>query len=159
MIMTPAALEGKVTVTERQPTVAFSTDDPLAKFREKGEPFKQQLLSYQGRPAVNSTEVAHLLSVTSEEVRRQRAQHKLVAVVAANGRYLFPLWQFCDGVGIPGLPEVLAALEFPDEWTTLLFLRSGDPRLEGDTPLERLQAGDIEAVVAAAKAYGHQISA
>jgi len=53
---------------------------------------------------------------------------------------------------------------FPDDvqtraWTQMLFLLTGDIRLEGATPLEKLQKGEIEPVVLAAKCYGSHSAA
>jgi hypothetical protein len=41
----------------------------------------------------------------------------------------------------------------------MLFLLTGDIRLEGATPLEKLQKGEIEPVVLAAKCYGSHSAA
>jgi hypothetical protein len=138
-----------------QPESKVAKADPLEPFRQKGEAIKPKLLAYQGQPPIGSSEVAQLLEMSSEEVRRQRQHKKLIAVTLPGKRgYFFPLWQFQGKAVLPGLAEVFAALEFKDDWTPILFLCSGDRRLDGDTPLARLQAGDLEAVVTAASLYG-----
>jgi hypothetical protein len=127
--------------------------DPLEQFRVRGEKIKEELLHVGETFPLKSIQVAEMLGINPMTVRRMRVQRRLLAVSGAQG-YLFPAWQFSTYSVLPGLAEVLNALEFKDEWTPLLFLCSGDRHLEGDTPLERLQAGDIGAVIAAASAYG-----
>lgn len=53
-----------------------------------------------------------------------------------------------------GLSKVLATLKNYDPWTQLMFLKTGDVRLGGATPLEQLKIGDVDAVVWAAECYG-----
>ncbi len=55
--------------------------------------------------------------------------------------------------------QVLAVLKEDGAWTQMLFLLTGDIRLEGATPLEKLQKGEIEPVVLAAKCYGSHSAA
>jgi hypothetical protein len=55
---------------------------------------------------------------------------------------------------LTGLDRVLAALAKFDAWTQLMFMKTGDLRLNDRTPLECLVAGDIDAVVNAAACYG-----
>ena len=66
---------------------------------------------------------------------------------------------FSDEGILPGWESVLAALTEISPWGKLQFMLSGDLRLEGKTPLECLQIGETEKVVAAAKAYGQQVAA
>jgi hypothetical protein len=127
--------------------------DPLEQFRIEGEEVKRELLHFGDTFPLKLGEVARLLNVSTEKVNRQRVQRQLLAV-SGKRSYLFPAWQFSEHSVLPGLVEVLKALEFTDEWTSLLFLCSGDPHLKGDTPLERLQKGDLNAVIAAARVYG-----
>jgi phosphoglycolate phosphatase-like HAD superfamily hydrolase len=131
-----------------------STGDPLAIHRLKGLPIKQQLLNYQGQPPLKSEQAAELLQMTREAVNKRRRNKQLTAVSFGRRGYQYPAWQFQEGKVLPGLKETLRALETEGEWTPLLFLCSGDPALDGDTPLERLQKGDLESVIVAAQSYG-----
>jgi hypothetical protein len=139
-----------------QPAVVeeFAPIDPLAVHRLKGMLVKQQLLNYQGQPPLTSEQVSEVLGMSREAINKRRKNQQLVAVSLGKRGYRYPAWQFQEGKVLPGLKEVLQVLNAVSEWTPLLFLCSGDPRLNGETPLERLQAGDISAVVAAARCYG-----
>lgn len=127
--------------------------DPLAAARLKGVQVKQQLL-YGNEQPLTSEEVAALLRMTRQAVDKRRLKGQLLGVSLGKRGYLYPGWQFQSGQVLPGLERVLAALKHNDPWTKLMFMKTGDVRLDGATPLERLQAGDIEAVVQAAESYG-----
>jgi len=127
--------------------------DPLAAARFKGVQVKQQLL-YGDEQPLTSEEVASLLHMTRQAVDKRRLKGQLLAVSLGKRGYLYPCWQFQLGQVLPGLEKVLAALKNYDPWTKLMFMKTGDVRLDGATPLERLQAGDLEAVVQAAESYG-----
>ncbi|MBC6418198.1 MAG: hypothetical protein GDA44_05080 [Prochloron sp. SP5CPC1] len=121
--------------------------DPLSAARERGKQMKKKLLYNQDNPLTNQ-EVAKKLGITTEAINDKRIQGELLGLYH-EGKYLYPSWQF----NVPGLKQVLAALQEFDSWTKLMFLRTGDIRL-GKTPLESLQASDIELTVKAAKCYG-----
>lgn len=127
--------------------------DPLAAARLKGVQVKQQLL-YGDEQPLTSEEVASLLRMTRQAVDKRRLKGQLLGVSLGKRGYLYPCWQFQSGQVLPGLERVLAALKDCDPWTKLMFMKTGDVRLDGATPLERLQVGDIEAVVQAAESYG-----
>lgn len=127
--------------------------DPLAAARLKGVQVKQQLL-YGDEQPLTSEEVAALLRMTRQAVDKRRLKGQLLGVSLGKRGYLYPCWQFQSGQVLPGLERVLAALKDNDPWTKLMFMKTGDVRLDGATPLERLQAGDIEAVEQAAESYG-----
>lgn len=127
--------------------------DPLAAARLKGVQVKQQLL-YGDEQPLTSEEVASLLRMTRQAVDKRRLKGQLLGVSLGKRGYLYPSWQFQVGQVLPGLERVLAALKAYDPWTKLMFMKTGDVRLDGATPLERLQAGDIEVVVQAAESYG-----
>lgn len=72
----------------------------------------------------------------------------------ARDRIVYPLWQFRSGV-LRSLPAVLAAAGFdPDRpvsgWTIAAWLTTADRELDGCTPVELLEAGHRDRVVAAA---------
>jgi len=132
---------------------ALAPNDPLAAARFKGVQVKHELLYQDGQP-LTSEEVAQLLHITRQAVDKRRSKGQLLGVSLGRRGYLYPAWQFHSGQVLPGLERVLAALKDYDPWTQLMFLKTGDVRLDGATPLERLQAGDIDAVVWAAECYG-----
>lgn len=139
-------------------TLAAKEADPLLKAKLKGLEVKQQLLSQYGEP-LNSQEVAELLGMTRQAVDKRRNHNKLLGLSLGKRGYRYPAWQLKDGGILPGWESVLAALTEISPWGKLQFMLSGDLRLEGKTPLECLQIGEIEKVVAAAKAYGQQVAA
>ena len=139
-------------------TLAAEEADPLLKAKLKGLEVKQQLLAQDGEP-LNSQEVADLLGMTRQAVDKRRNSNKLLGLSLGKRGYRYPAWQFSSGGILPGWELVLAALAEISSWGKLQFMLSGDIRLEGKTPLECLQIGKIEKVVAAAKAYGQQVAA
>lgn len=133
--------------------LALAPNDPLAAARFKGVQVKHELLYLDGQP-LTSEEVAQLLHITRQAVDKRRSKGQLLGVSLGRRGYFYPAWQFQQGQVLPGLERVLAALKDYDLWTQLMFMKTGDVRLDGATPLERLQAGDIDAVVWAAECYG-----
>jgi hypothetical protein len=127
--------------------------DPLAGARLRGMIVKQDLLSSDGQP-LRSEEVAQLLGISRQAVDKRRSKGQLLAVSLGKRGYFYPLWQFQDGAVLTGLDRILEALAKFDAWTQLMFMKTGDLRLEDRTPLECLVAGDIDAVVNAAACYG-----
>ncbi len=148
--------EGMVEVFTRPEALkALAPTDPLAAARFKGVQVKHELLYGDGQP-LTSEEVASLLHLTRQAVDKRRSKGQLLGVSLGRRGYLYPAWQFQAGQVLPGLERVLASLKDYDSWTQLMFLKTGDVRLDGATPLERLQAGDIDAVVWVAECYGTQ---
>lgn len=134
---------------------ALAPTDPLAAARFKGVQVKHELLYADGQP-LTSEEAASLLHITRQAVDKRRSKRQLLGVSLGRRGYLYPACQFQAGRVLPGLKQVLAALKEYDSWTQLMFLKTGDVRLDGATPLFGLQAGDIDAVVWAAECYGKQ---
>jgi hypothetical protein len=127
--------------------------DPLAAARLRGTKVKQELLYGDGSP-LKSEEVAQLLGISRQAVDKRRSKGQLLAVSLGKRGYFYPLWQFQAGEILPGLNLVLSALTNFDAWTQLMFMKTGDIRLNDRTPLECLIAGDVDGVVAAARCYG-----
>ena len=140
-------------LTRPEALKALAPIDPLAAARLKGVQIKRDLLYEDGQP-FNSEEVAKLLHLTWQAVDKRRSKGQLLGISLGRRGYLYPVWQFHEGKVLPGLDRVLAALKDYEPWTQLMFLKTGDIRLGGATPLERLKAGDIDAVVWAAECYG-----
>jgi hypothetical protein len=127
--------------------------DPLASARLRGMKVKQELLYSDGKP-LRSEEVAQLLGISRQAVDKRRNKGKILAVSLGRRGYFYPLWQFRDGAVLTGLDRILLALAKFDGWTQLMFMKTGDLRLNDRTPLECLVSGDIDAVVNAAACYG-----
>ncbi|GAB4217958.1 MAG: hypothetical protein OHK0012_24610 [Synechococcales cyanobacterium] len=141
----------------RQPEALpfLDSPDPLAVARLKGVQIKHELLFEDGKP-LTSEQVAELLKITRQAVDKRRSKLQLLAITTGRRGYLYPLVQFQDQGVIPGLDRVLQALKDYSPWTQLMFLKSGDVRLEGQTPLACLKAGEVDQVVWAAQHYGEQ---
>jgi hypothetical protein len=144
---TIAALTAPELLAELAPT------DPLAAARLRGMKVKQELLYSDGKP-LRSEEVAQLLGISRQAIDKRRSKGKLLAVSLGRRGYFYPLWQFKDGSILIGLDRVLLALAKFDPWTQLMFMKTGDLRLNNRTPLECLIAGNIDVVVSAAACYG-----
>lgn len=130
--------------------------DPLLEAKLKGIKAKQELLNYQGRRALTSEEVAIYLNMTRQAVDKRRKQNKLLGILLGKRGYRYPAWQFDDGRVLAGWEQVLANMEHLDDWSKLIFMVTGDIRLDGKTPLECLQKAQVEQVILAAKSYGLQ---
>lgn len=133
--------------------------DPLAAARERGAAMRKQMLEAHGG-AMSAEQAGRLLGLTRQAVEARRRRGELLAYVIEGPRYRYPRWQFgSDELVLAGLDRVLAALGEMSPWSKGAFMTTGDNRLNGATPVERLATGDIEAVVQAAAAYGEQDAA
>ncbi len=135
-----------------------SNADPLTSARLRGQQVKIQLLYQEDNP-LSSEQVGALLHITCQAVDKRRNRGKMLGLSLGRRGYLYPSWQFKDGELLAGLDRVLTALKEYDAWTKLMFFKTGDVRLEGKTPLQCLQAGEIEAVIRAAECYGQHTAA
>jgi hypothetical protein len=104
--------------------------------------------------ALTAPQAAELLGV-SRQTPLNRVKERTMLAVLDRGAYRFPVWQFDpqgeDGV-LPGLPDVLDALEPQQPFAKLVWLRRPNPTLEGREPTELLRDHEIEPVVDAAHA-------
>lgn len=145
-------------LTTKEALDRLAPSDPLAAARLKGVIIKRNLLYEDGHP-LTSEEVASLLHLTRQAVDKRRKKGQLLGVSLGRRGYLYPVWQFHEGNVLLGLEQVLNELSKYDPWTQLMFFKTGDIRLDGATPLERLKAKEIERVVWVASCYGKQIAA
>jgi len=130
---------------------------PLDDAIKRGENAKQKLLAQRGK-ALTGNDVCRILSCSLLELDAMRQNNQVLGVLV-NGEFVYPVWQFVDGKVLTGLDKVLEALKDDGTWTQMIFLLTGDIRLEGATPLERLEAGDVDKVLWAADCYGSHIAA
>ncbi|ELR97030.1 hypothetical protein [Gloeocapsa sp. PCC 73106] len=145
-------------LTTKEVLEKLAPSDPLAAARLKGLMVKRELLYQDGQP-LKSEEVASLLHLTRQAVDKRRRNGQLLGISLGRRGYLYPVWQFHEEKVLPGLVQVLQELKEYDPWTQLMFFETGDLRLGGATPQERLRAGEIDDVVWAASCYGKQIPA
>jgi hypothetical protein len=89
-------------------------------------------------------------------VEEYRKNYQILGISSDNSKYLYPRFQFKDHQVLSGLALVLQALKHFDPSIQLMFLKTGDMRLDGETPLSYLQVGRIDEVLRAAESYGEK---
>lgn len=134
-------------------------EDPLLEAKLKGVQHKQELLNYQGKKALTSSEVAAVLGISRQAVDNRRKNNSLLGLSLGSRGYRYPAWQFTNGSVLTGWTEVLSNMEHLDDWSKLIFMLTGDIRLGDKTPLECLKNAQTDEVISAAKAYGSQYPA
>ena len=117
--------------------------DPLSsketRLRLQGQLAFRRMLEQSGGP-YSAAEVAALLNVTEDAVRKRTRKGKLLAV--PQGQHsIYPAFQFDGGTVVPGLDAILALLETDSAPAKIRFFLSEDCDLQG-TPLAALRAGD-----------------
>lgn len=141
-----------------QPNAAglFAADDPLTPARLRGLQARDAMLAAEGG-TLSAERVGALLHISRQAVDKRRAAGKLLAVEIGRRGYLYPVWQLSDASDVlPGLEEILALLAEHPPFAKLRFFLSGNHRLAGDRPLDRLRRGDLKPVRRAAQAFGEQ---
>lgn len=134
---------------------ALVADDPLAKARLSGLESKRFLLHAEGG-AVSVEDAANRLGLTRQGIDRRRRASRLIGLTMGRRGYAYPVWQFEDMGTLPGLEQVLDALDGFGPWSQVSWFISPNARLDDESPLIRLRTGDVEPVITAARAYGEQ---
>lgn len=134
----------------------LETKDPLLEAKLKGVQHKRELLNYQEKKALTSSEVAAVLGISRQAVDNRRKNDSLLGLSLGNRGYRYPAWQFSNGSVLTGWSEVLSNMEHLDDWSKLIFMLTGDIRLDNKTPLECLKNAQTDDVILAARAYGLQ---
>jgi len=135
----------------------LSLVSPLETAIKRGEKVKTSFLSKQGG-ALSNIEACRVLTCSPPELETMRRNHQVLGL-SVNEELVYPAWQFIEGKVSSGLDKVLAALKEDGAWTQIIFLLTGDIRLDGAIPLEKLKEGEIDQVVRAAKCCGSHIAA
>ena len=130
---------------------------PLEAAIKRGEEAKKRFLSKQGG-ALNNIEACSILGCNLVELETMRRNNQILGL-SVNEELLYPAWQFVEGKVLTGLDKVLTALKDDGAWTQMIFLLTGDIRLDGATPLDKLKTGKIEQVLWAANCYGSHSAA
>jgi hypothetical protein len=138
--------------------------DPLTaketRLRLKGQLAFRQLMDGSGG-AYSATELAQILRITPDAVRKRTARGKLLAV-PQGARSVYPACQIdlTEGRVVEGLESVLPLLDTESAPAKLRFLLGADPDL-GGTPLDALRRGDRESrqlVERKARQLGQQLA-
>ncbi len=158
----------------------LASADPEAAAVARAAAIKRSLL--ESTPTYSTDEVAELLDMSAEGVRKRRLAHKLVAVPHAND-WRFPAWQFAQPTSKPsrqgrrapvrrstnhavspttpsgtvaGLERVLAALPVESAWVRLEILTTPLPEYRDQSVVDLLRAGDVETALHVVSTYGEQ---
>lgn len=109
-------------------------------------------------PAYRPADVAELLAKSKQAVS---ADHRLLRLEMRSGGVGYPAFQFDGRRLLPGVGEVVRTLSpvVETSWTIASWLTSPQPALAGSTPLERLRAGEVDAVVGAARHFAQALTA
>jgi hypothetical protein len=148
----PASVVAKPAVLPiliRHLAASLSPSDPLSCARLRGIAAQEELAG----ETMSASEVAKLLGISRQAVDKRRTEGKLLAVEPPKRGNRYPVWQFGRRGVLDGLETVLAALKEHDAWAQVRFMTSGNHRLGGKTPIERLRAGDLASVVRAAELF------
>jgi hypothetical protein len=97
--------------------------------------------------------VANWLGMNLPELRRHAEAGDLIAL-DVDGRTVYPAFQLKNAMTVLNVREILAVMPIRAPWMRLEWFLTSDPALDGDTPLEALQAGRREAVLNLARSYG-----
>ncbi len=114
-------------------------------------------MSKEGGTLSNS-EACQQLNCKPQDLAQMRENGHLIGI-EVDDHYVYPTWQFVDGKILPGLDKLFSELKRDGIWTIMIFMLTGDLRLDGKTPLEMLRQGEIEQVIWAASCYGEHSAA
>jgi hypothetical protein len=95
--------------------------------------------------------------ISRQAIDRQVKEGRLLAVPGQGARRRYPTLQFNHGGGaVEGLKAVMDALPTRNAWAILNFLANPQDLLGGAKPIDRLRAGRLDEVLAAARGWGEQ---
>ena len=109
-------------------------------------------LRRSAEPTLDSREVCKLLEVSRETIRQMVNRRQLFELTMGRVR-VYPTFQFRGGAVIEGFSRVLKALDADSVFTILSFFLCQNPAYGKKSAVEMLEAGDIEPVLAEARAF------
>jgi hypothetical protein len=156
VVASPSNADALVTALT-QPSAAglFSAVDPLMPARLRGLQARDALLAAEGG-TLTAEEVGEELHLSPQAIEARRASGRLLAVSIGRRGHLYPAWQFADEGVLPGMEEILALLDAHPPLAKVRFFLSGNHRLDGERPLDRLRRGELDPVRLAARTFGEQ---
>jgi hypothetical protein len=117
----------------------------------RGFALRRQVL----KGALTAAEVADLLGAASRQTPHDRAHAGTLLAIRDGGKLRFPIWQFDpegpDGV-LGGLAEAIAELPRQSPLGRIVWFITPKLRLQNRAPLELLRRGDVDPVIAEARA-------
>jgi hypothetical protein len=125
-------------------TQSDALNNALAAARRRGTEAAAELLK---RPDMLSARAfAALIRTSPKALNRQRKGGDLLGIAATNRGVRFPRWQLTDDDRpLPGLRSLFEILG-GDPWTVFRFLTQRHNELNGETALEAIKSGRLEAV-------------
>ena len=126
--------------------------DPLTAAFLRGAEMKCALLKAEGG-VLSAPQLAEHLGITPQGLGKKRDRNQVFWLEVGDG-YVYPAFQLGPGGLLPGIREVLDALEERDPWARVSFMLTGDARLGGRRPLDVLREGDVASVTRGARGYG-----
>lgn len=125
----------------------------LQQARARGVMSRRHILNAEGG-TLSSPLVAEHLGISRQAVDDRRKKGRLLGLRTGSRTYAYPAWQLSQEGTLAGLEDVLTALSRWDPWTQAAFMLNPNTRLQGSSPLAEVRAGNVDAVVRAAQAYG-----
>jgi hypothetical protein len=155
LIATESTFDALVRMLDRPEVLAeLRPRDPLAAARLRGLRLQQEIMAAEGG-SISGRQLADVLGITRQAVDKRRKRGALIGLSLGRRGYAYPVWQ----IGLTGLEDVLAELKELDPWTQAAYMLARNRWLDGETPLDALRAGNLEAALAAARMYGEQVAA
>jgi hypothetical protein len=144
--VTPYASEPVVTPT---PVKGDALDKALMEARARGTVRVAEILKSPGM--LSAREFGPLVGMSHETVNQKRKAGEILGVQGATRGFRFPGWQVMpEGLPLPGLKTLFETLG-GDPWTIYRFLLQQHNELAGESALDALKAGRVEAVTGVAR--------
>lgn len=130
---------------------ASSLDAAIVRAKRRGAAKVADIL--KSADMLTARAFGQMIDASHETVNAKRKRHEVLGLQGSKRGLRYPRWQVtADGRELPGLPKVFEVLG-DQPWTVFRFLRASHPELGGQTALDALKAGKVEAVVDVAKSH------
>ena len=140
--------DGKTRLVEAEAT-GDALDAALVAAKARGQGKVTDIL--KGEDMLTARDFGPLIGASHETVNAKRKRGDVLGLEGATRGVKYPRWQVTDaGLPLPGLADLFATLG-KQPWTVYRFLRAAHAELGGHTALEALKAGQLEAVLGAAR--------
>jgi hypothetical protein len=126
--------------------------------REMGLQMVEKMKEAEGG-AWSGAELRQQFVLSPQTLHRRRKEHRIIFWRDAQHGFHYPKWQFTPtGALIKGIDKVLDTFKSSDEWRIMRYFLVPRHQLEERSPLDLLRGGEVEKVVAHAKAHGEENS-
>jgi hypothetical protein len=94
----------------------------------------------------STDQVREMLGDVSRQAVSQRVRNRRLMSIEVSGKSWFPDWQFVHGQPVPGLPQIIRALDETgqDTYTADALMRNALPEEGGRSIAQILASGDVE---------------